>query len=153
MSRQSAIILTVAAIAVIAAMFLGAFFLVRSSRMAQTHLVPDGFTGWVSVAYGIEGAPPLPVEDGHRVFRYDAQGKLETSSEYPEGWGVDDFFYVAGETRRLLRFRPPGMEGEIWGPYTSSSTVTRVGGEVSREGVSTGFFVGTEEEWRANPTP
>jgi hypothetical protein len=147
------IILIVTAAAVIAALFYGAILLVRSSRMAQTHLVPDGYKGWVSVAYGVDGAPPLPVEDGHRVFRYDARGKLETSSEYAEGWGVDDFFYVAGETRQLLRLRPSGMEGEIWGAHTRSSVVTRFGGKVTREGVSTGFFVGTEEEWRAYRRP
>jgi hypothetical protein len=147
------IILIVTAAAVLAAMLFGVSLLVRSSRMAQTHLVPDGYQGWVSVDYGVDGAPPLPVEDGHRVFRYDSRGKLETSSEYAEGWGIDDYFYVSGETRQILRFRPSGMEGEIWGPYTRSSIVTRVGEKVIREGVSTGFFVGTEEEWRANPRP
>ena len=106
MSRRSTIILTIIAAAVIVAMLVGALLLVRAARMPQTHLVPDGYTGWVSVAYGVEGAPPLPVEDGYHVFRYDAQGELETSSEYEEGWGVDDYFYVAGETRQLLPHRP-----------------------------------------------
>ena len=123
MSRRSVILLSVAMAALIAAMCVGAFVLVRTSRIPQTHLVPDGYAGWVSVSYGVDGAPPLPVEDGHRVFRYDEQGSLETSSMYDEGWGVDDYFSVSGGTRRLLRQRLPGMEGEIWGAYTSSSMV------------------------------
>ena len=42
----------------------------------------------------------MPIEDGRRVFRYDASGRLETSSEYEEGWGVDDYFYDAGQDRQ-----------------------------------------------------
>lgn len=113
--------------------------------------MPDGYRGWVSVDYDVDGAPPLPIEDGHRVFRYGEDGRLETSSGYEEGWGVDDYFYFDGSTRQLLRQRPVGMEGEIWGSYTRSDLVMIVGNEVTRKGVSTGFFVGTEEEWRASP--
>jgi hypothetical protein len=152
-SRRSVIILIVGMTALIAAMCVGAFVLVSNSRAPQTHLVPDGYTGWVSVTYSVEGAPPLPIEDDHRVFRYDTEGKLETSSPYEEGWGVDDYFYVAGQERQLLRQRPSGVEGEIWGPYTSTELMIIVDREVTRQGVSTGFFVGAEEEWRANPRP
>jgi hypothetical protein len=128
-----------------------ALVLVRNSRPPQIHLIPDGYKGWVSASYGIEGAPPLPVEDGYRVFRYDEEGSLETSSEYDEGWGIDDYFYVSEDGRKLLRQRPPGMDGEIWGAYTATSKIVIVDGERIRKGVSTGFFVGTEEECEANP--
>ena len=151
MSRRSVVILVVGVIVLIVAICIGAFVLVRSSRMPQTHLIPDGYTGWVSVTYEIEGAPPLPIEDGYRVFRYDTDGRLETSSEYADGWGIDDYFYVDGEERKLLRQRPPGMEGEIWGPYNRTELMIRVNDVVRREGVSTGFFVGTEAEWQADP--
>ena len=150
MSRKAAIILTATLVAIIAVIAVGAVLLVRSSRTPAVHLVPDGYTGWVEATYGVAGAPPLPVEDGARVFRYDERGKLETSSELEEGWGVDSHYYVAGENRKLLRQRPPGMEGEIWHGYTSTSLVTRFEGETIRHGVRTGFFVGTEEECRAS---
>jgi len=149
-SKRAAIILTVTLVAVIAAMGVGAVLLVRAARTPAVHLVPDGYTGWVEAAYGVPGAPPLPVEEGQRVFRYDEHGKLETSSEFEEGWGVDSYFYVSGETRRLLRQRPPGMEGEIWHVYTSTSRVTLSEGRRVRQGVRTGFFVGTEEQLRLN---
>ena len=153
MSRRSMILLIVTAVTIVAAMCVGAFVLVRSSRAPQTHFVPHGYKGWVSVAYSVDGAPPLPIEDGRRVFRYGADGRLETSSGYAEGWGVDDYFYDDGSSRKLLRQRPVGMEGEIWGPYTRTALVIRVNDKVTRSGVSTGFFVGTEEEWQANPRP
>jgi hypothetical protein len=150
-SRRAAIILAVVLAAVIAAMAAGAVLLVRGARTPGVHLVPDGYVGWCEAHYGVAGAPPLPVEEGQRVFRYDERGKLETSSEFEEGWGVDSYFYVAGETRRLLRQRPPGMEGEIWHNYTSTHRVTVVDGQPVRQGIHTGFFVGTEEQMRSNP--
>lgn len=151
MSRRTAIILAVVLAALIAAMAVGAVLIARSARTPGIHLVPDGYTGWCEARYGVDGAPPLPIEDGKRVFRYDENGKLETSSEFEEGWGVDSYFYVAGETRRVLRQRPPGMEGEIWHVYTSTSLVTISEGRPVRHGLHTGFFVGTEEQMRANP--
>ena len=151
MSRRAVIVLILGGVVLVAAMCVAAYVIVLNSRTPQTHLVPDGYKGWVSVSYEVQGAPPLPIEDDRRVFRYDAEGRLETSSEYEEGWGVDDYFYAAGEKRQLLRQRPPGMEGEIWGPYNRTEFMIRINDVVKREGVSTGFFVGTEEEWRDNP--
>ena len=151
MSRRAAIILAVLLAAIIAAVAVGAYFVARKARTPGVHLVPDGYTGWCEAHYGVVGAPPLPVEDGKRVFRYDENGRLETSSEFEEGWGVDSYFYVAGDQRRLLRQRPPGMEGEIWHVYTSTSLVTVVDGQPVRHGLHTGFFVGSEEQMRANP--
>jgi hypothetical protein len=150
-SRRTAIILAVLLAVLIAAMAVGALFLARSARTPTIHLVPDGYTGWVEAHYGVAGAPPLPIEDGKRILRYDQNGKLETSSELEEGWGVDSYFHVAGGTRRVLRQRPPGMEGEIWHVYTSTHRVTIVDGQPVRHGVHTGFFVGTEEQYRADP--
>jgi len=151
MSRRAAIILTVILAAVIIAAFLGAWLLARQARMPQTHLVPDGYAGWVEATYGVDGAPPLPIEDGKRIFRYDASGKLETSSEFLKGWGVDNYYYEKGQTREPLVQRPPGFEGQIWHVYSSSQTVSRIDGVTTRTGVRTGFFVGTEEQLRADP--
>lgn len=153
MSRRTAIILAVTLAAVIAAMAIGAVALVRSARTPTVHLVPDGYVGWVEAAYGVAGAPPLPVEAGKRILRYDERGRLETSSVYEEGWGLDSYFYMAGETRRPLRQRPPGFEGEVWHVYTGRTRVVRSEGETIGREVRTGFFVGTEEQLRANPRP
>jgi len=150
-SRRAAVILAVVLAAIIAAAAVGAYLAARSARTPGVHLIPDGYTGWCEAHYGVDGAPPLPVEDGKRVFRYDENGRLETSSEFEEGWGVDSYFYVAGEERHVLRQRPPGMEGDIWHVYTSTSVVTVIDGQPVRRGVHTGFFVGTEEQLRAAP--
>ena len=148
MSRRAVIILILGAVVLVAAMCVGAFVLVRTSRTPQTHLVPDGYRGWASVSYEVQGAPPLPIEDDRRVFSYDAEGRLETSSSYEEGWGVDDYFFASGSERRLLRQRPSGIEGEIWGAYTRTELTIRIDDVLKRQWVSTGFYVGTEEEWR-----
>jgi hypothetical protein len=151
-SRRAAIILAATLVAILVAMGVGAVVLVRGARTPAVHLIPDGYTGWVEAAYGVAGAPPLPVEDGKRILRYDGSGRLETSSEFEEGWGVDSYYYVAGDERRLLRQRPPGFDGEIWHVYTGTSLVIRTAeGETIRRGVHTGFFVGTEEQLRADP--
>ncbi|HTM22398.1 MAG TPA: hypothetical protein VL172_17880 [Kofleriaceae bacterium] len=47
--------------------------------------VPDGFEGWVTIEYGVPGAPPLAREDGSDVVRVPADGKVATSSKYI-GW-------------------------------------------------------------------
>jgi hypothetical protein len=153
MTRRSAIILTVVLATVIVAMFVGVGIALRSARKSQVHLIPDGYTGWVSVAYGVKGAPPLSVEDGHQVLRYDDEGKLETSTPFEEGWSVDAFYYDRGDTRQPLRQLPPGFDGRIWGSYTSSTFVRRVQGKLVRQGVSAGFFVGTEQEYLASRGP
>ena len=153
MSRKAAIILSIALALLIVGMFAGTWVFVRQARESQTHLIPDGYTGWVSVSFGVKGAPPLPREDGRLLFRYDAQGNLETSTQYEEGWSMDGYYYVAGDTRTPLRQRPTGFDGQIWGNYTSSSMVSGVGGGTIRTGVSTGFFVGTEEQYREAGRP
>ena len=70
MSRRAALILSIVLAIIIAGMGVGVLVAFRSARNAQIHLIPDGFTGWVSVAYGVEGAPPLPVENGQLLLRY-----------------------------------------------------------------------------------
>jgi len=148
-SRRAAIILAIILASGIAAMFVVGAVLIRNARTPQDHLVPDGYTGWCKATYDVAGTPPLPVEDGHRILRYDARGVLETSSTFEEGIAVDNYYYVSGDERRSLRRRPPGMEGEIWGQGTSSLMVTRADGKTVRKGVHTHFFVGTEEQYRA----
>jgi hypothetical protein len=147
-SRRAAIILSAILAIILIGMFVGTWVLLREVRVSQTHLIPDGYTGWVSVEYGVKEAPPLPVEDGRLVFRYDDQGELETSTEFVEGWALDGYYYVAGETRRPLRQGLPGFHGRIWGNHTRSQMVTQVDGRTVRTGVSTGFFVGTEEQYK-----
>ena len=148
MSRKVAVIIAVVLAVLIVAGFTGLFFALRSARTPQAHLLPDGYIGWAHAKYGAEGAPPLPVEDGRLVFRYDSEGKLETSTEYEEGWSVSNYFYVDGDKRTPLRQLPPGFEGEIWGAGTTTSMITQTRGEVTRIGASSHFFVGSEEQYR-----
>jgi len=148
MSRRAAIILTAVLVVFIVAALVGVYFMVREARSSQVHLIPEGFKGWAEVSYGVEGAPPLPFEDGHLIFRYGTDGKLETSTEFQEGWAIDNYFYVDGETRTPLSQLPPGFDGQIWHAYSSSNMIIQTGDQEVRTGATTGFFVGTEEEHR-----
>jgi hypothetical protein len=148
MSRRAAIILTVVLVLLIVAGGVGLFYTLRGARQPQIHLIPKGYTGWAEVRYGVKGAPPLPVEDGRLIFRYGPDGKLETSTEFPEGWAIDNYYYVDGDERTPLSQLPPGFDGRIWHAYSSFRTIVRTGDEVVRMGASSGFFVGTEEEYR-----
>lgn len=146
MSRKAALILTAVLVVVIVAALVGLFFMLREARGSQVHLIPEGYKGWAEARYGVEGAPPLPVEDGQLILRYGADGKLETSTEFEEGWAIDSYFYIDGETRTALSQLPPGFDGQIWHAYSSSDMAIQAGDQVVRVGVTTGFFVGTEEE-------
>jgi hypothetical protein len=150
MSRKAIVILIAIFVLIIVASAVGVALLIGGARTPQVHLLPDGYKGWAHAKYGVEGAPLLPVEDGKLVFRYGEDGKLETSTEYEEGWSVSNYYYVDGDVRKPLRQMPPGFEGEIWGAGTSTSMViTRSQGEVTRIGASSHFFVGSYEQYRA----
>jgi hypothetical protein len=148
MSRKVAVILAVVLAVIMVAGFTGLFLALRSARMPQVHLLPDEFKGWAFAKYGVEGAPPLPIEGGALVFRYGPDGRLETSTPYEEGWSISNYFYVDGNERKPLKQMPPGFEGQIWGAGTGIRRVTISNGRVFHEGASHHFFVGSEEEYR-----
>jgi hypothetical protein len=147
MSRKAAIILSAVLVLLIIAGGVGLYIALSGARKAHLHLIPEGFVGWAEARYGVEGAPPLPLEDGHLVFRYGPDGKLQTSTEFQEGWAVDQYYYVDGEQRTPLSQLTPGFDGRIWHAYDSFNTVIRSNDQVVRLGARTGFFVGTEEQY------
>jgi hypothetical protein len=77
------------AIAVCAALVLALSFLVFwwwigggfVTEKRNKVLVPRGYQGWICIAYGIQDAPPLPLDDdGYRVVRIPANGVVKTST-------------------------------------------------------------------------
>jgi Family of unknown function (DUF6843) len=54
-------------------------------KVAWTWVVPDGFDGWVTVQWGVDGAPPLPAVDGRQVGTIPPDGRLATSSPFVAG--------------------------------------------------------------------
>jgi len=55
------------------------------------YVLPAGFTGWVTVEFAVPGAPALPREEGARLLRVPADGRLATSS--PQELGIIDHHY------------------------------------------------------------
>jgi hypothetical protein len=73
----------------------------RGHHVAPTRYdIPAGFTGWVTVEYGVAGAPPLPVEQGTRVITVPASGRVVTSTPQDLGIVHNEFFFVAPDGTR-----------------------------------------------------
>ena len=103
-------------------------------------LVPDGYSGWLELEYGVkDGAAPI-TEDGIRVFKFPASGLLKASGPGPEPGAEDDFEYFSeiGSQRQIPIDYALG-KGMVWGKYQGF-----------KAGVPSlyGFFVGTEEQYK-----
>lgn len=75
------------------------------------YLLPEGFTGWVTVEYASPGAAALPEEHGARIIHVPADGKLRTSS--PQELGIVDnrFYFVDGAGARTPIAEPEAAHG------------------------------------------
>ena len=137
----------------IAALLFGpaAFDLAFHHRPPERYLIPAGFTGWTRIDFRKKEASPLPTEDGHRLLKLDAQGKLATSSNPQSGHGKDDFYYYStgnpSKNHRTLISNAGVCKGVgmIWQVETlvddkSDTPFTR-------------FFVGTEAQFRHEVDP
>ena len=104
-------------------------------RTPCKYLIPDGYVGWVRITYEVPEADPVPVLDGHRVFKFPDSGVIDTRSSVELGTVSDLFYYVTadGQLGPLSRDLDGGM---IWGGYNSGSA-------------HEGFFVGTQEQFEA----
>ena len=125
----------------------------------ERHIVPEGFQGWAVVHYGVEGAPPLRHEDDALIVEYPASGRLDTSSPAPEHEGFIQRGYYVQTIDGLV---PLSRAGDIWGEFSHRSfedddaasihqMLQDGGGESIRR--STGFFVGTMQDFMATEWP
>jgi hypothetical protein len=118
--------------------------LVLHQRPPSRFLIPSGYQGWVRIEYRIAGAPPLPREGNYLLVALAHDGTLKTSSDLPEGWGHDQFFYVTEGERKRLSNAGWCKGGMIWDEVTS-------GDEHSPKFLK--FFVGTEDQFRLETDP
>ena len=122
-----------------------AFDLVFHRRPPERFLIPVGYSGWVRVDFRQKGAPPLPMEDGRRLLKLNAQGALQTSSDPELGHGRDEFFYYSGERRTPLSSAGVCRGGMVWQIETMADDRTST--PFAR------FFVGTEAQYRHEVDP
>ena len=103
-------------------------------------LVPDSFVGWLLLEYQVKNAPPTPEEGDVKIFRFAANGVLNTSSDGPARGAEDQYFYYSadGSLREIPADYRNGR-GMIWGQHEGTRN-----GELSQFG----FFVGTEEQYK-----
>ncbi len=112
----------------------------NSTRHSSRFLIPEGYTGWIQVEFEVQGAPPLPMEDGGYVLKIPADGILRTSSREQYGWAKDHYYYEsAGGVRPLP---DSGPEGLIWGKINGEES----GASGKRKYEE--FFVGTAQQFR-----
>jgi hypothetical protein len=72
----------------------------RSTKLI--FLLPDGFTGWVCIDFGIAGAPPLPRDGDARIIRPHPGAVLKTSDTRTESWLYGEVWYGVNGRRKLL---------------------------------------------------
>lgn len=85
----------------------------NSTRHASRFLIPDGYTGWVRVEFDVQGAPPLPIEDGQYILKIPPDGVLRTSSAEQYGWAKDHYYYYSAQGARPLP--DSGSAALVWG--------------------------------------
>ena len=122
--------------------FVADLFLHR--RPPARYLIPAGYVGWVRIEYGAPGEMPLTREGKFRVVHVGPDGTTRTSSELPEGWGRDQFFYESGAVRKALSNAGWCKGGMIWGEVTGSD---------GKQGRFQKFFVGNEDQFRMELDP
>ena len=129
----------------------------------ERHIVPEGFQGWAVVHYAVDGAPPLREEDDALIVEYPASGRLDTSTPAPDDEGFLHRGYYRQTTNGLA---PLSRVGDIWGEFShrafTSDDVREItddhvrsfaGGHLVGGSRSSGFFVGSMQEFRATEWP
>ena len=56
------------------------------------YILPEDFSGWVTVKYEKPGVPPFPRENGNLIIEIPESGILETNDQLSTGWGKDVFY-------------------------------------------------------------
>lgn len=140
-NRWSRILVGIFTAAVIVSVAAWVSVATRSSpRRSLQFLIPENYTGWVRVEFGVSGAKSLPIEAGQAVAKFPVSGVLSTSSPAQYGWAKDFYFYYSDAGVRPLPSSGPGRM--IWGKINAEESA----GSGKREYEE--FFVGTERQFK-----
>lgn len=99
----------------------------------EDYLIPDGYIGYVRVMHEVKDAPPLPVENGRAVFKFDESGILKTSDQANIGWIYPKYYYYTDRSKTLLPDKSRGEGGMIYDKGIVNVKILE-------------FFVGTEDQ-------
>lgn len=122
-------------------------------RRGETVLVPNGYTGWVTIEYSLPGAPALIQQNGRYLITIDAQGKALTSTPLETGLGNDQYFYTdaSGERTELSLAAGTGNNaaGSVMVQGVRYITVPQLENQKPRQVKA--FFVGSKSEYALAP--
>jgi hypothetical protein len=112
---------------------------------ASKFLIPDGYVGWLLLAFNQKNAPATTLSEGGVVFKFPESGRLETSSPGPEPDSKKMYLYYGqdGSVRDIPMDYRNG-NGLIWGEHGISVRGARTG---------FGFFVGTHDQYEQSKNP
>ena len=140
-NRWSRILVGVFTVAVIIGVVAWVSLATRNSpRRSLQFLIPENYTGWVRVEFGVSGAKALPIQSGQAVAKFPASGILTTSSPAQYGWAKDFYFYYSDAGLRPLPSSGAGRM--IWGKINAEEA----GASGKRDYEE--FFVGTERQFK-----
>ncbi len=75
-------------------------------RAGNVVLIPMGFRGWVVIRHEVAGAPPFGHEGGKMLIKVPESGILSSSSNWPSGYGNDEY-YLVGDDGQRVRIHSP----------------------------------------------
>jgi hypothetical protein len=75
------------------------------------YLIPEGFTGWVTIEFAVLGAAPLPREGGARLIVVPRTGTLRTASAQELGIIDHQFWFVGAQGTRTPIDEPEAHYG------------------------------------------
>lgn len=114
--------------------------------IAERHIIPEGYSGWLTVTYGDPTAAPLPQAGDTLIVRYPRSGVVQTSDTLEHRWRLRSFHQVDADGMRRLATRGPDCR--VWRRHTRRVFVDDRAETAGAE-LSFGFFVGTKEESEA----
>lgn len=123
-----------------------------NQRPASVYLIPEGYEGWVQIAFGQPSEPEIPIEDSKEIFTLNEDGKLSTSTPEPSyGAASDEFYYVDEAGKRTEIDSNQRIHFQTIGSKSTESGKSRSGGTVVID-----FFVGDQDrvaEYTKPPIP
>lgn len=96
--------------------FSALLYITHATPKRDRILIPEGYSGTLAVTFSVHGAPPLPMEDGFRVIKFNKDGEVKTSSPGMPGKLKDEYYFYSGSSRRLLE------SNEMGGGFTEASS-------------------------------
>jgi len=103
-------------------------------------IVPQDYSGWVRIDFGVKDAPALPIESGEMLARIPADGRIKTSSPQQFGLSRDSYLFQSAAGLRPIPYS--GANRMIWGKIDGESSGAS-GKQTYEE-----FFVGNEQQYR-----